>query len=327
MNFCKLIKFLAQLTAVLLFSSILTAQTTEQTFDSQQQVFYVTAGTENGFLTGLTAQNFSIYDEGKSQTINVFSSEDSPMSIGILFDTSKTSAQVSTVNVNTVKDVLLKGVKRFIELSNPNNEYFFLSFNNTETLNLDFSQDTKSILKAIQEISDVEAKGTANIHDAVNTGVEKLSKSKYSKRVLLVISNGIDSNSKIKIEDLNKKINNSNLLLYTFGIYEGSFEYEKAILINSNLDELAERTGGFFRYAIWNSTFKEVTDKETRGTFALIANELRSQYKIGFISDGKEKQPTWHGIKFKINLPSKPKGVSNIFIRTRKGYVSNIKQQ
>ncbi|MDQ4120552.1 MAG: VWA domain-containing protein [Acidobacteriota bacterium] len=296
------------------------AQKAGQTTTTNQDVtLYVTVNTENrDFVTGLNAGNFKVYDEKKLNTITDFRQEDEPASVGILVDTSKSMTQ--TGFDKTAYQLAQTGLARFIELSNPANEYFLTVFGEKQELLLDFSQDNKSVLQAIEKISAIKTSGRSLVHDAVITALEKLSKSKYTKRVLIVVSDGMDNTSVQKPKIIKETLRKSNVIFYSIGIYRGAEQPQDFVLSKVFFGDFAQISGGDFFYTNW--VHENINERELRAILAMIANEIRGQYTIKFQpeSNKSDKKDEWREIKVKVELPSEVRKVGKVYVRTREGY-------
>jgi Ca-activated chloride channel family protein len=124
----------------------------------------------------LEKQNFVVYEDQQQQQVQYFSSEDEPISIGILFDS---SASMSDKMVEA-----REAITRFLDTVNPDDEFFVISFSNRPKLISDFTRSAQDIQGKLMF---VVPEGATALHDAIYLGLTKAHQSHYSKRALLII--------------------------------------------------------------------------------------------------------------------------------------------
>jgi Ca-activated chloride channel family protein len=252
------------------------------------------------FVSGLGKNAFTIFDEKLQQEISFFSDEDSPVSVGILFDL---SGSMSGDKVRRARDALA----HFVQTSHDRDEYFLIGFNSRAQLLMDRTRDGNAVL---DKLTFVQTKNNTALYDACYLGVERVQRGTHPKRALLLISDGQDNNSRYTFNELRRVLKESDLTLYAIGILGGS-DMGSALGMEGQgtLDELAGVSGG---KAFYPNSSAEMDD-----IFEQIALELRHQYSIGyrpanFVSNGK-----WHKIKVKVDPP---RGLPRLFVRSREGY-------
>jgi Ca-activated chloride channel family protein len=252
------------------------------------------------YVSGLGKSAFAIYDNKQQQEITHFSDDDSPVSVGVIFDV---SGSMSGDKVRRARDALSK----FIQTSHDSDEYFLIAFNSRAQLLLDRTRDGDSILN---KLTFVETKSQTALYDACYLGVEKVQRGQHPKRALLLISDGQDNNSRYTFNELRKLLKESDVTLYGIGILSGSDAGSSLGMEGQGiLDELAGVSGG---KAFFPRSAAEMDD-----IFEQIALELRHQYSIGykpetFVNDGK-----WHRVKVKVTAP---RGLPKLFVRSKEGY-------
>src|SRR5687768_4080285 len=164
------------------------------------------------FVSGLNKSAFTVLDEKKPQEITYFSDDDSPVSVGVIFDV---SGSMSGDKVKRARDALSK----FIQTSHDSDEYFLIAFNSRAQLLLDRTRDGDSVLN---KLTFVETKSQTALYDACYLGVEKVQRGQHTKRALLLISDGQDNNSRYTFNELRKLLKESDVTLYAVGILSGS---------------------------------------------------------------------------------------------------------
>lgn len=293
---------------VLIF--VISLQAQSQKTNDDEIFLNVTVTAKNGdWITGLKPENFKFYDQETLQPITFFSAEDAPASVGILVDKSESADIIEASELE-------QALTNFINKSHPDNEYFLMTFNTEQELLLDRTQDEKAVLQAIKKLQDVQYRENTKFFDAVQTGTEKISEGKHAKKVLIIISDAIDNSSKNDFGDVKKIIRQADVLLYNINIMTGdaalSILGQKAQAFS---DELTDLSGG--------RAFYPKTKEEFQKTVFQTAEELRSQYVIGFKrgkTAEKGKKEKWHEVKIKIEIPPSAALNGKTKVRARKGY-------
>jgi Ca-activated chloride channel family protein len=252
------------------------------------------------YVSGLTRKHFSVFEEKEEQTIEYFSDDDAPVTVGVVFDV---SGSMSTDKLSKARTAL----SRFIETSHNSDEYFLVGFNSRASLLIDRTRDGNAVL---DKLTFVDTKGQTALYDACYLGVEKVTRGAHQKRAILLISDGQDNNSRYTFSELRRLLKESDVVVYSIGILGGN-DAGSALGMHGQalLDELSSVSGG--------KAFFPNTAAEMDEIFERIALELRHQYSIGyrpanFVNDGK-----WHKLKVKV---TPPRGLPRLFVRSREGY-------
>src|SRR6266704_2372848 len=234
------------------------------------------------------------------QQITNFSDDDSPVSVGVLFDV---SGSMSGDKVKRAREAL----SHFIQTSHDRDEYFLIAFNSRAQLLMDRTRDGNAVL---DKLLFVQTRSNTALYDACYLGVERVQRGTHPKRALLLISDGQDNNSRYTFNELRRVLKESDVVVYAIGILSGGDVGSSLGMEGQGiLEELASVSGG--------KAFFPRTSAEMDDIFEQIALELRHQYSIGyrppnFVGDGK-----WHHIKVKI---TPPRGLPRLFVRSKEGY-------
>ncbi len=252
------------------------------------------------YVTGLTEDAFTVYDEKDKQDITFFSDTDAPVSIGILFDV---SGSMTGDKIAKARNAL----SRFINTSHPRDEYFLIAFNKRAQLLMDRTRDGEAVLN---KLTLVEPKNNTALYDACYLGVERVSRGTHQKKAMLIISDGQDNASRYNFKEVRRLMKESDVVIYSVGILGGQ-DNASALGIQgqSYLDELANVTGG--------KSFYPNSAVEMDEIFERIALELRHQYSIGYIPTNFKPDGDWHKVKVKVKPP---RGLPRLSIRHRTGY-------
>ncbi len=252
------------------------------------------------YVSGLNKSAFTVFDEKKPQEITYFSDDDSPVSVGVIFDV---SGSMSGDKIRRSRDAL----GRFIQTSHNSDEYFLIAFNSQAQLLLDKTRDGNALL---DKLTFVQTKNNTALYDACYLGVEKVQRGAHTKRALLLISDGQDNNSRYTFNELRRLLKESDVVLYAVGILGGN-DAGSALGMEGQgiLDELASVSGG---KAFFPRSIPEMDD-----IFEQIALELRHQYSIGYKPENFTNDGKWRRIKVKV---TPPRGLPRLFVRSKEGY-------
>jgi len=273
-----------------------------------QVVVHTTVLDKSGhFISGLKKEDFRMYEDGIGQTINLFSQEDVPVSLGIVLDTSG-SMRNKIDNVN-------RAALAFIKASNPEDEVFLIGFNDQVELLEDYTSDLEEISDALDNI--IVSGGTA-LYDAVHLAVEKAQKGIKPKKAIVLITDGEDRDSYYKLEEMVAKVQESDVQVYSVGFLspvpdKGLFgRWSKSVPEKAHdaLQLISEDTGAkaFFPQKV----------AEIGQIVSEVAYELRNQYSIGYISTNTSRDGSYRRIKVELD-PSKAAGR---LVRYRRGYAA-----
>ena len=258
---------------------------------------YATVRGEDGFVADLTANDFTILEDGKQQKILEFQREDVPVAIGLLVDNS--------ASMLTRRDEVVEAAKTFVRATNPQDEIFVLHFN--ERLSYGLPQDvpfTADRALLGEALDRMRLDGRTALYAAIAEGLSHLGKSNLTKKALIVISDGGDNVSQIKPDEVVKRADLSGASFYGIGIYDpADGEADPKTLRN-----LANRTGG-------ESFFPERL-ADVRSLCERIALTMRNQYTLSYAPPSVDTKPTYHRIEVKVKDPKKRK----LTVRTRTGY-------
>lgn len=243
----------ALIALVLCSASFVNAQNAFQThaefsrgqLDGQQSVLTVTVTDRLGNpVRGLEKSSFTVFDEGASLEITHFDAAEMSSSIGIIFDASGSMQNPRKSYVN-VKEIVKTGLVSFIRSINPLDEYFLIAVSSQAQLLSDWGREGISML---DKIKDQKLKGTTALFDACYTGIEKVLQGRNKKRLVIIISDGSDNNSKRRLSELKQMIKANSVLIYAIGVFVGDIDSMDHALFEaaqSRLREMAVLSGAY----------------------------------------------------------------------------------
>ena len=253
------------------------------------------------FVTGLGKDHFDIFDDKVKQQIAHFTDEDSPVSLGIVYDVS-----------GSMKERIMRSIKalrRFIETSHDDDDFFLIGFNDRAKLIQDF---TTSGDQVVGHLMFVNPKGSTALYDASYLAVEKVQQGRHTKKALLIISDGQDNNSRYTYKELRNRVKEADVQIYAIGITDPASD-TLAGFGRGVLEEITRMTGGraFFPNAYNEPELVEICTR--------IALELRHQYSVGFYPTDMTSEAKWHKVQVKVNPP---KGLGRLSLTYKDGYQS-----
>ena len=308
-------------------------------FRSGVELVNVTATVTDGdgrFVSGLRKEDFSIYEDGEPQAITHFSNERAPVSLGIVLDA---SGSMTPDKMSAARSA----IDRFIyDLLGPEDELFFMEFANRPDLIQDWTTDRRAISRAVARVS---AAGGTSMYDAIADAVPLASIGRHSKKAILVISDGNDTNSRTSVGELRYLIRESEVLVYALGVDGTAISTRRGPTIQlpiplpfpipggpqRRLPPIVGGGGGGGRVRtserVNTDALRQITDDTggrteiVRGfgdldnATARLADELSKQYYLGYASTGK-KDGRWHTIR--VELKDR-----RLAVRARRGYIAS----
>ena len=257
-------------------------------------------------VTGLQQENFRIWEDKVEQKVEYFSSEDTPMSIGLIFDATGSMAD----KISTARNAAAS----FLRVGNPDDEYFLVTFSQRATLVEPFTTDISRLQNHMLFTS---AKGLTPLFDAVYLGLETLKKAKNKRKALLLITDGEDNHSRYSFADIKEFVKEQDVEIFVIGIVNPGGELAPGQSGRATIEDLAQISDGeaFFPESV--DQLEDICNK--------IGLELRNQYVLGYRSTNTAKDGRWRKVRLKINPP---KGISSLSVHAKNGYYAeslNIK--
>jgi Ca-activated chloride channel family protein len=255
----------------------------------------------NRFVTGLEKEHFRLFEEKVEQEITQFSSEDAPISIGLVFDTS------GSMGAKLQKS--RQAAAEFFKTANPADEFFLVQFNDRPDLVVPFTTDTDKIQSAL---TFTQSKGRTALLDSVYLAMNEMKRAHNPRKALLIISDGGDNSSRYTETEIKNRVREADVQMFSIGIFEslgGRGRTPEEAAGPGLLNELAEQTGGR-EYAIENVA-------ELPDIAAKIGIELRNEYILGYTPKNRERDGKYRKVQVKLN---QPRGLPPLKAYFRLGY-------
>jgi VWFA-related protein len=249
-------------------------------------------------ISNLGKDNFRIYEDGKLQTITHFASDDVPVTVGLVIDTSGSMRP-------KYRDVVAAALS-FIQASNRNDEVFVVNFGDRVSSGLPdgvpFTADLSQLRTALSWAAPA---GRTALYDAILFSLHHLEKGKCEKKALMLFSDGGDNSSNHRSEEAMRMVRGSRVTIYTIGLFDADDLDRKPALLR----QLAQVSGG-------ESFFPEDLSKVI-GICRQIASDIRTRYTIGYVPSRSGEQ----GALRKIRVTASTSSGHRLVVQTRTSYV------
>lgn len=258
-------------------------------------------------VNDLKEANFQVSENGVPQKLSVFSHADIPVTMGIVIDDSG-SMRSKRQSVNAA-------ALSFVKTSNPQDQVFVVNFNDNYYLDTpgDFAQNMEELKAALDKI---DSRGGTALRDAMMASIDHLALGNRDKKVILVVTDGEDNESRYTLEELLKAAQNSNAVIYAIGLLgdeepgglfkKGGGESKRAA---KALRDISTATGG-------EAYFPKSLD-EVEPTCVQIAHDIRNQYTLGYYPTNREKDGAYRLVRVQAFSSDKRRPLD---VRTRTGY-------
>jgi VWFA-related protein len=259
----------------------------------------------NRFVTGLERENFRLFEDKSEQKVTHFASEDAPLSVGLVFDTSG--------SMGSKLDKSRQAVGQFFKTANPEDEFFLIQFNDRPEMVVDFTTRVEEIQN---RLTFTQSKGRTALLDAVYMALHKMKKAKNPRKALLIISDGGDNSSRYTESEIKKLVQEADVQIYAIGIFEqmgNRGRTPEELSGPSLLSELAEQTGG--------RHFPVDNLNELPDVAAKIGMELRNQYILGYTPTNQARDGKYRRVQVKL---VQPRGLPALRAGWRLGYYAPV---
>ncbi|SRR6266568_3398758 len=252
-------------------------------------------------VTGLDQGNFRVFDEKVEQQIISFSTEDAPISVGLIFDSSGSMAD----KIQQSKEAVFQ----FFKTSNPQDEFMLISFNESPRLVSGFTSKFDNLEDGLILVN---GNGKTALLDAIYLGLSKMKEASTSRKAMLIVSDGGDNHSRYTERDIRQAVKEADVEIYAVGIFEPLASRARTLEEARGpelLADLAQVSGG--------QLFSVEEPNELPDVMEKISIELRNQYVIGYKPSNLIRDGRWRRIKVKL---APPKGAPPLQVYARTGY-------
>ena len=271
------------------------------TFKSGTQVvslFVTVADAQKRLVPELTKDDFEVFDNDKLQPLVFFQNETQPITVVVMLDTS--GSMTGTI------DLLRQAAEQFLIRLLPEDKGRVGAFNDKIQFSSRFTSDRDEL---VGDVKDLDYGNGTKLWDAVGASLDEL-KGIEGRRVVLVFTDGDDTESKLRLGTVIDRARAEEVMIYAIGLESNFFngQYMERSKPDSGLRKIADETGGGY--------FELKKTADLAPTFSRVAQELHSQYVLGFAPtslDGKVH-------KLAVRMKS-----SNMTARARRSYLASAK--
>ena len=266
-------------------------------------VYAVVQDKKKHLIPDLKKEDFELEEDGRPQEIRYFSREtDTPITMGIMVDTSPSQGKVLGIEQQEAKAFLhqVMGVKDLA---------FVLHFDVDVELLQDFTADQRLLAHAIDEtvingggrgvmpgpFPTSDSGGATHLYDAIYLASNDLLKNEVGRKVLILLTDGEDQGSKVKLQTALEAAQKSDVINYSVDIVDRSFYWGHAMGFSGDsvLKKLSDDTGG--------SVIEVSHAKDTSAAFQQIARELRTQYLLGYTPANAKHDGSFRKIRVQVH--------------------------
>jgi VWFA-related protein len=241
----------------------------------------------NRSVTGLEKEHFKVFEDKVEQDVSQFSSEDAPITVGIVFDAS------GSMGAKLQKS--RQAVAQFFKTANPEDEFFLIQFNDRPQLVVPMTSNTEDVLNAL---TFTQANGRTALLDGVYMAMRTMRKARNPRKAILLISDGGDNSSRYTETEVRNAVREADVQMYAIGIFEPMGSRGRTAEEASGpglLSELAEQTGG--------RHFPVENLNELPDVAAKIGIELRNHYVLGYTPKNQERDGKYRRVKVTLVQP------------------------
>jgi len=239
----------------------------------------------------LTAEDFQVLEDGQQQKISFFSHDSRvPISLGLLIDIS-----------GSLQDKLRQGLQTVREIASTlsvDDEMFVVMFNSRVDVRQKFTSNPEEIQRSL---GDIHVKGETAVYDAISVGLREMQAAKNQKQILLLVTDGFDTKSKINADQAQDLLKRAHVLLYAIGIDDddnnpprGRAKYH---IYDYMLGKLTDAGGGrvIRLYTGRNYDLRQLSE--------LFIGELHQTYTMGYYRSRATENASWRNIEVRVTKP------------------------
>lgn len=258
-------------------------------------------------VTGLTADHFAIFEDGVAQTLSLFGSDDIPVDVGLVLDTS--SSMLSAL------PIIQSAARRLVSRLRPGDRAAVIDVKKSVRIPQPFTEDHAKVASAVGGLS---ATGTTAIYDGLYTLLQEFERERrmrpqIRRQALVLLSDGLDTASHVSFDDVTELTRSRDVTIYAIALQQPALagdraEQDRVRRASWEMRALARETGGL--------AFFPSKAAELEGVYDAIARELVNQYALGYVTSAPRPDGAFRRVGVKILAPAEGNP------RTRTGYVA-----
>jgi Ca-activated chloride channel homolog len=242
----------------------------------------------NNYVTDLLQKDFAVFEDGIRQELSLFTHENLPISLAVLIDTS--------ASMEEKLPVARAAATRFVKTLRPQDSAMVMSFNDRSTVLQDYTNDLVALENAINR---TQAAGPTALHNSLYITLKELSKQKKAgelrRRAVVLLSDGEDTASLVSDEQVLELARKAEINIYAISLRPNRPQDRSRLAFSQAeyvLTALTRETGGRVFFPNSLSELDSVYDQ--------IAEELRTQYSLGYVSSNRRRDGKWRRIVVRI---------------------------
>jgi Ca-activated chloride channel homolog len=293
----------AVLLAAALIAAVSTSPSAQGTFRAGVDVvsLNVTAvDTSNHYVTDLEEKDFTVFEDGVKQDLSFFNRKQQPIALSLLLD--------SSASMEDKLPTLQMAAVNFVKRLKPNDLAQVIDFDSRVEIRQGFTGNQAELDTAIGQLS---AGGSTSLHNAIYIALKELRKVRavneedVRRQALIVFSDGEDTSSLVSFDEVLDLAKRSETSIYTIALRGADVQAKGFREAEFVMRTLAQETGG--------RAFFPAKIDDLNGVYSQIADELASQYTLGYTSANPRRDGAWRRIVVQVSRP-------NVTPRTKKGY-------
>ena len=256
----------------------------------------------NRFVLGLQKEDFQLSEDGVEQNMTLFSGEDAPLSVGLIFDESGSMSY----KLKTSRDA----ATQLLAALDKEDQAFLVEFADSAKVSVSFTGPKEDMQTALKN---AQARGQTAMLDAIDSGLVEMKKAKNSRKAIVIVSDGGDNSSHYTAAQIEGLVREADVQIYAMGVFDPVFSFASTPEEISGprlLSEIASQTGGRAFAAAVPGDLPSVANR--------IAVELRNQYVLGYYPKNRARDGKYRTVKVNV---SQPVGIgSPLKVHWRLGY-------
>ena len=225
-------------------------------------------------VRGLNKEDFHLFEDSVEQKISQFFRDESPISVGLLLDGSN--------SMRRKMDQSRKAITEFLNLTSPEDEFFLLTFNDRPEMMHAFTSSVEEIANTLRS---VQPHGWTSLYDAIYLGINHMKHASHSRKILLVLSDGNDNDSRYSERELIELVKEADVRIFAISILDRS----------PSLERICDESGG--------RAYRVRKLEELPDLAATISEELHSEYVLGYFPTTTDRNGKYRKIGVQLAKP------------------------
>jgi VWFA-related protein len=254
----------------------------------------------NRYIADLEMGDFAVFEDGVKQDVTFFSKKIQPIALSLLLD--------SSASMEEKMPVLQEAAAGFVKRLKPVDLAQVIDFDSRVEIRQTFTSNQSELERAINQTA---SGGSTSLHNAIYIALKELGKIKardeedVRRQALVVFSDGEDTSSLVSFDEVLELAKRSETAVYTIALRDSEGQTKGFREAEFVMRQLAQETGG---RAFFPARIEDLT-----GVYAQIADELASQYTLGYTSKNQRRDGAWRRVIVQVGRP-------NMTARTKRGY-------